>query len=1035
MALWPPQLVKVRAGQRGSGWAIGRSGVLTAWHVVEPHLADPFHPAANPSGVHCLAVTSGPADEVTFDCTVVWQNEAADLALLQIVKDCRNVWKARLADEAATVLAAPGRDPVRDVSAIGFPDAALAADENRPDPDQLAGTLLPSSAVPGRVSFDVSTSTPEDHPLWRGLSGAAVREAGSGRLLAIVVQALPGRAARRLYASLLPDPGTDAGWAAALTKVEAAPVLEDRHAPEARRFLICHDPAGRRWRVDQVPQLGDFGVRRARADLTPDNQPYFPFVGRPEADRVETALNAALANVDAPRMVLLVGESAAGKSRLAAEVVRRMPALAEYRFIRPVPTERVGDLPEVFRQGRVLLWLDDLHRYLASGLDAHQARVLLANADLIIVATVLREKADELDSAGFKTAATDLLAEVLIARIPIPDTSNWSIADDSDPADASVARAALAAAGHAGVGLGEYLAAYAELRNRYRNAGPWARALIDCVADWSRTGMPTALSESRARDLWQAYLYARQWDLKTDDDRESIYQAALKDATTPVLGSTALLANIRHHGLSPSDVAIIERHAVAIPKRIWMAAVEIAAKDPAHADSVAFQAALAGQDQIAERLWAAQADREPRALFNLGLAGRLRLVRQTYKRKAQTPGSEVVGRDALCNVIIEKLNNPSIRRPHVVIGGVGAGKTALLVRLSQMLAGVGLVPVPVRLRDAQESLNFRELARTRFIAEIYTMSVSDTEGEAVWREFWRNNQVVVLADGLEEALIEGNTQNDRDDLIRIAIRQANAQRLPLVLTSRPHDSLRDIEAAVVELEPLSEEAALEYLGQRESGQDSRRLGWIVETADVVEAPLYLQITRELYRAGLIEYVTSRRNDRRPGSRSMDREELRLLLLQTWMQALIDGHFRTELPLSRDERQAAIEQLSLLACIGLQQDRLQVVRFEQAEALRTDPPPAIIAEVDERLGRLKRRYDPGLAAALGTQLGLAEAHGDGVRFPDGIMQAYLASRLIGAAMADPGFRGQALAKSRGEFLIALVMHSRARLQTPRSNSAG
>jgi hypothetical protein len=1031
-------LVKVRAGQRGSGWAIGRSGVLTARHVVRPHLADPYDPAANPSGVRCQAVTSGPADEDTFDCTVVWQDEAADLALLQIVEDCRDVWKARLADEAATVLAAPGRDPVRDVSAIGFPDAALDPDGNRPDPDQLAGALLPSSGPPGRISFDVSTSTPEDYPLWRGLSGAAVREAGSGRLLAIVVQALPDRAARRLYASPLPDPDTDRGWAVALRQVEAARVLEDRHAPDARRFLICHDRAGRPWRVGQVPQLGDFGVRPARDDLAPDNQRYFPFIGRPEADSVEAALKAALANVDAPRFVLLVGESAAGKSRLAAEMVTRMPALAEYRFIRPVPTERAGDLPEEFWQGpRVLLWLDDLHRYLTSGLDAHQARLWLTNADLVIVATVLREKADELDSAGFKTAATDLLAGARIARIPITATPDWSIGDGADPADAGVTRAALAAAGHAGVGLGEYLAAYAELRNRYRNAGPWARALIDCVADWSRTGMPTALPESRARDLWQAYLSAedaKQWDRKTDDDRESIYQAARKDATTRVLGSSALLADIRHHGLSPSDVAIIERHAVVIPERIW-AAAEIAAKNPSHADGVAFQAALSGQDQIAERLWAAQADREPRALFNLGLAGRLRLVRQTYKRKAQTSGSEVVGRDALCNVIIEKLNDPSIRRPHVVIGGVGAGKTALLVRLTQLLAEVALVPVPVRLRDAQESLNFRELARTRFIAEIYTMSVSDTEGEAVWRELWRNNQIVVLADGLEEALIEGNMQNDRDDLIRIAIRQANTQRLPLVLTSRPHDSLRDIEAEVVELEPLSEDAALEYLGQRESGQDSRRLGWIVETADVVEAPLYLQITSQLYRAGLIEHVTSRRNDRRPGTRGMDREELRLLLLQTWMQALIDGHFRTELPLSRDERQAAIEQLSLLACIGLQQDRLQVVRFEQAEALRTDPPPAIIAEVDERLGRLKRRYDPGLAAAWGTQLGLAEARGDGVRFPDGIMQAYLASRLIGAAMADPGFRGQALAKSRGELLIAQGMHSRARLQTPRSNSTG
>jgi tetratricopeptide (TPR) repeat protein len=453
--------------------------------------------------------------------------------------------------------------------------------------------------------------------------------------------------------------------------------------------------------------------------------------------------------------------------------------------------------------------------------------------------------------------------------------------------------------------------------------------------------------------------------------------------------------------------------------------------DPALADIVA-------------KAQASLPDREPRALFNVGLVGRLRLVRQTYMRKAldephnlaQTAGSmfgEVVGRDALCNVIMEELNDPGIRRPHVVIGGVGAGKTALRVRLTKLLAERGVVPVPVRLRDAQESLDFRELARTRFVAETNTMSLSNTEGERVWRELWRNDQVVVLADGLEEALIEGNARNERDDLIRIAIRQASAQRLPLVITSRPHDSLQDIGAAVVELEPLSEEAALEYVGQWESGEDSGRLGWIVETADVAETPLYLQITRQLHRAGLIENVTPKRNDRRLGTRSMDREQLRLWLLQTWMAALIEGHFPGDLALNSGDRQAAVEQLSLLACVGLQQDGLQV-RFDQAESLRADPPPAIVAEVDERLGKLKCRYDLELAAARGTQLGLVEARGDGVRFPHGIMQAYLASRLIDVAMADPGFRDHALANSRREFLIALVMHSRARLQTPRSDGA-
>jgi hypothetical protein len=388
----------------------------------------------------------------------------------------------------------------------------------------------------------------------------------------------------------------------------------------------------------------------------------------------------------------------------------------------------------------------------------------------------------------------------------------------------------------------------------------------------------------------------------------------------------------------------------------------------------------------------------------------------------------VVGRDELCNVIIEDLRHPAIRRPHVVVGGVGTGKTALLVRLTKLLAERGAVPVPVRLRDAQESLDFRQLAHQRFLSDMDAALADDAEGGKIWRQLGQNDLVVVLADGLEEALIQGHAARDRGYLIRLAIRQANDQRLPLVIASRPHDPLQDVEAAIVELEPLSEEAALEYVQQRGADEDSRRLDWVVETADAAETPLYLQITRQLHRSGLMDYVGRPRSGRVLDTRHMDRADLQVRLLDTWTQALVDGHFTPGLALSREDRQAALEQLSLLACIGLQRDRLQV-RFDQAEGQK-DPPQAIFTEVRARLEKLKRRYDLRLAATLGTQLGLVEARDDGVRFPHSIMQAFLASRLIDIAMMDSEFRDQALAESGQEFLLALIMRSRAWPQNPR-----
>ena len=112
----------------------------------------------------------------------------------------------------------------------------------------------------------------------------------------------------------------------------------------------------------------------------------------------------------------------------------------------------------------------------------------------------------------------------------------------------------------------------------------------------------------------------------------------------------------------------------------------------------------------------------------------------------------------------------------------------------------------------------------------------------------------------------------------MAIYRANEQRLPLVIASRPHDPLRVLGATIVELEPLSEEAALQFIRQHSTGDDEHRLDWIVETADVAETPLYLQITRQLRRLGLLDYVSHRRDDERLDTRSVDRAELRLRLL-------------------------------------------------------------------------------------------------------------------------------------------------------------
>ena len=349
------------------------------------------------------------------------------------------------------------------------------------------------------------------------------------------------------------------------------------------------------------------------------------------------------------------------------------------------------------------------------------------------------------------------------------------------------------------------------------------------------------------------------------------------------------------------------------------------------------------------------------ALASFFLLGRFFGLQRGYRARArtesrelvQTAGAildEVVGRDELCKVVMADLHDRQ-SRPHVLIGGVGTGKTAVLVRLMEFLADKRAVPVPVRLRDATTELDFENLARERFLHEVNQRLLNSATGETIWRRLRQDRKIVVLADGLEEALIGTSAEPERDNIIRAAIRRAHQQRLPLVIASRPHDPLRATEAAILALEPLSYEAALAYIGGDGTGEDERRLAWIVETAEVVEAPLYLQITHDLHAKGLLDPASAGQLGV-VDTRGLDRSKLRLGLLETWERALVSGHLREEVPLSQAARRAAVEHVSALACVGLSRDRLEV-EFDDL------PAKTISAEIQNRLAKIdeETRHTP------------------------------------------------------------------------------
>ena len=230
--------------------------------------------------------------------------------------------------------------------------------------------------------------------------------------------------------------------------------------------------------------------------------------------------------------------------------------------------------------------------------------------------------------------------------------------------------------------------------------------------------------------------------------------------------------------------------------------------------------------------------------------------RNEAKELVQTAGGligEVVGRDQLCEVLIADLQDPASRRPHVLVGAMGTGKTAVLVKLTQTLAGKNVVPVPIRLRDAQEDLDFEDMAQTRLKQLVNKDLRSDGQADRIWRQLRRDDRVVVVADGLEEALQD---RDDRNNILRRAIRRAVKDKLPLIIASRPHDPLRAMEVVVTELEPLGEGPALGTAAADSGGPDPeesvlarQRMTRLVEVAQVADAPLYLRLIRDLNAAG------------------------------------------------------------------------------------------------------------------------------------------------------------------------------------------
>lgn len=252
------------------------------------------------------------------------------------------------------------------------------------------------------------------------------------------------------------------------------------------------------------------------------------------------------------RFVLLVGESTAGKSRAAFELIRG--ELAEYRVVQPSRRDAVQASAELATATPgSILWLDDLERFLGSaGLTSAAVRMVLnaAGKTRYIVATMRSEEYAKFSGRtafGLEGPARDALRQgwdVLRIATRIEVARDWSPGEIANARQMQHDPRLAEAVRHADqYGVAEYIAAAPQLLAEWRDAWapgthPRAAAMVLAAIDARRAGVHRPLPLSTLLQLHEPYLERRGGERLRPEGGEE----AIAWATTPLYATSSLLA-------------------------------------------------------------------------------------------------------------------------------------------------------------------------------------------------------------------------------------------------------------------------------------------------------------------------------------------------------------------------------------------------------------------------------------------------------------------------------------------------------------
>ncbi|MET8700731.1 tetratricopeptide repeat protein [Kitasatospora sp. NPDC004723] len=378
-----------------------------------------------------------------------------------------------------------------------------------------------------------------------------------------------------------------------------------------------------RWPLVKHWDVLQAGVHRVRRGGNGDR--VTPYVARDIDECLKLRISEAAVQGG---LVLVVGDSTAGKTRAAFEAVRAV--LPEHRVLSPESGSDLQSMVEVLEgtSDPCVVWLDDLELYLGPEALTPALLARFTRSRTPVVATMrssqylLLNSFADADGAMAARASNQAVAAAAARVLNLAESVDlnrlWSEVELAHAAQSTDSRVLEAVEHHSPYGVAEYLAAGPALLQGWRRswragAHPRSASIVAAAVDLSRTGMRGPFTEGQLKELHDIYL-AREGGPVL---RPESWSDAMAWATKVHYGVTSLLIPSTDGAWRVFDY-LADHTTSEIPAQAWDFALENS-HSPADRYTIGVNA-YRPAPAVAERVWRELADRGVvEAMHSLGV--------------------------------------------------------------------------------------------------------------------------------------------------------------------------------------------------------------------------------------------------------------------------------------------------------------------------------------------------------------------------------------------------------------------------------